>query len=104
MTCSTSAADASPFPSSTGSHNAGYLNQLWEWLRRRVTMRATGPRPTPSIIILTMLLGLNNIWAVRAAAAPPASWTAANRPLLVLDADSTALPCNQRWTTTMPSR
>ncbi len=75
------------------SHNAGYLNQLWEWLRLTgVTMRRDRSASDAVHHHLTMLLGLNNIGL--SAPRPYGIVDSGESSLLVLDADSTALPCN----------
>lgn len=74
-------------------HNAGYLNQLWQWLRLTgVTMRRDRSVSDAVHHHLTMLLSLDNIGL--AASRPYGIADCGESSLLVLDAESTALPCN----------
>lgn len=74
-------------------HNAGYLNQLWQWLRMTgVTMRRDRSVSDAVHHHLTMLLALGNIGL--AAARPYGIADTGESSILVLDATSTALPCN----------
>lgn len=75
------------------AHNAGYLNQLWQWLRMTgVTTRRDRSVSDAVHHHLTMLLALGNIGL--ATARPYGIADAGESSILVLDAQSTALPCN----------
>lgn len=75
------------------AHNAGYLNQLWQWLRMSgVDTRRDRSVSDATHHHLTMLLALGNIGLT--APSPYGIADNGESSLLVLDADSTPLPCN----------
>lgn len=75
------------------SHNAGYLNQLWQWLRLTgVTTRRDRSVSDAVHHHFTMLLAMGHIGL--AAPRPYGIVDCGESAVLVLDADSTAMECN----------
>lgn len=75
------------------SHNAGYLNQLWQWLRTTGVTTRRDRSPSDSVHHhFTMLLALDHIGL--SAPRPFGIVDSGESSILVLDAESTAVPCN----------